>query len=89
MPSHRPETRSGVPLPRSCQWIADEPSADDSCKCGDPVVGEPRYPFCPAHLARAILPPDDPEKIREMRNCARYIKSRETPHIVLDWSWLW
>ncbi len=89
MPSSESERRTGNQLPRGCQWIAGEPSADDACKCAEPIVGEPRYSFCPAHLARAVLPSDDPEKIREMRNCARYIKSRETPYIVLDWSWIW
>ena len=34
-----------------CQWIAGDPSPDDSCKCLAPV--EPGWPYCPEHLERA------------------------------------
>ncbi len=35
---------------RFCQYIADKPSPDDTCKCGLPV--KPRSPYCPEHDAR-------------------------------------
>ena len=37
--------------PKTCQWIAGEPSADDACKCGA-ATGASRV-YCPAHEARA------------------------------------
>ena len=37
--------------PKACQWIAGEPSADDACKCGEPVT--PGRPYCDAHWARS------------------------------------
>lgn len=36
---------------KTCQWIEGQPTPDDSCKCGAPVVmGEP---YCAAHLRQA------------------------------------
>ena len=40
---------------RSCQWISGEPSADDSCKCGEPVVVVGVY--CTSHQAMTTRPP--------------------------------
>ncbi len=37
---------------RTCQWIEDAPTPDDSCKCGAPV-GAGRLVYCQAHQARA------------------------------------
>jgi len=37
-----------------CQWIEDEPSADDACKCGRPRT--PARPYCRAHDKRAWTP---------------------------------
>jgi len=35
-----------------CQWIAGEPTADDSCKCGETaLVGKP---YCEAHWNRSF-----------------------------------
>lgn len=51
------------PPHRRCQWIAGEPSGDDSCKCLRET--EPGRSFCPTHHARAyigILPQPDPER---------------------------
>ena len=42
------------PPAKSCQWIEGEPSADDSCKCGAPVV--PGRSYCAEHLKRTIIP---------------------------------
>ena len=36
---------------RKCQWIAGEPSPDDSVKCGARAV--PGRPYCEEHTARA------------------------------------
>lgn len=49
---------------RTCQWIDGEPSADDSCKCGDPVVDGKSY--CKPHFARAYsgFPNKNREKAR-------------------------
>ena len=33
-----------------CQYIADRPSPDDTCKCGREV--KPGSPYCPEHDAR-------------------------------------
>ena len=44
------------PVPKLCQWIEDEPSADDCCKCGAPVTRTKdgaRKPYCEEHEARA------------------------------------
>ncbi len=38
--------------PRGCQWIEGEPSADDRCKCGKPVV--PGASYCEPHLRRTV-----------------------------------
>ena len=38
----------------TCQWIADEPSADDSCKCGKPTVNGV---YCAKHLKAAYIKP--------------------------------
>lgn len=48
MLSHR--TTAGARF-HECQWISNEPSPDDACKCGA-VTGESRV-YCPAHEARA------------------------------------
>ncbi len=37
--------------PKTCQWIAGEPSANDACKCSA-ATGASRV-YCPAHEARA------------------------------------
>ncbi len=39
---------------RRCQWIAGEPTRDESCKCGAPAI--PGSPYCEAHHRRAYLP---------------------------------
>ena len=39
---------------RPCQWIAGEPSADDACKCGAPVIEGTSY--CEPHWRRAFIP---------------------------------
>ena len=36
---------------RNCQWIADDPTGDDSCKCGAETI--PGKPYCAAHFARS------------------------------------
>lgn len=36
---------------QTCQWIEGEPSPDDGCKCGSPVL--PGLPYCGRHAARA------------------------------------
>jgi len=45
----------------SCQWIASgiDPTADDSCKCGEPAEGSP---YCAEHRALAYLPKQALEK---------------------------
>jgi GcrA cell cycle regulator len=40
---------SGQWRPRTCQFIAGEPSADDACKCGEPVLEGSSY--CAKHHA--------------------------------------
>ena len=37
--------------PKQCQWIQNEPTANDSCKCGARTVAESSY--CAEHEARA------------------------------------
>ncbi len=54
-PRHRSLSAPLGPPPLRCQWIAETPGYDDSCKCGRPVA--PGYPWCAAHLARAHEPP--------------------------------
>lgn len=39
------------PAPRTCQWIAGEPTGDDSCKCGAETL--PGRPYCLEHELRA------------------------------------
>ena len=39
---------------RTCQWIEDEPSPDDACKCGRPVRGT--GPWCAVHEVRVTRP---------------------------------
>lgn len=45
------------PRPKLCQWIAGEPSANDSCKCRAPVMeagpDERPSPYCAEHEAWA------------------------------------
>ncbi len=44
--------RVATPIqPRTCQWIEDEPTADDSCKCGAPLArpADPRCSYCKKH----------------------------------------
>lgn len=38
----------------TCQWIAGEPTIDDSCKCGAPTLKG--APYCADHWARAWRP---------------------------------
>ncbi len=38
------------PAPKTCQYIAGRPSADDTCKCGRPSL--PRSAYCAEHHAR-------------------------------------
>ena len=49
--------RGPVPRPKLCQWIAGEPTLDDSCKCRAPVMetepDERQSPYCAEHEARA------------------------------------
>lgn len=40
--------------PRVCQFIEDEPSSDDACKCGEPAV--PQFSYCQIHLPRMYRP---------------------------------
>lgn len=40
---------------RHCRWPIGEPRADDFTFCGRQVV--PGRPYCPSHLARAVVPP--------------------------------
>ncbi len=40
---------------RTCQFIAGEPSSDDTCKCGEPVRRGSSY--CPAHHRRCWMRP--------------------------------
>ena len=42
----------GAP-PGQCQYIAGEPSADDSCKCLAPAV--PGRPYCGPHAALCYI----------------------------------
>ena len=44
-----------APGPRTCQYIAGEPSADDSCKCSLPAV--PGGSYCVLHQAVCYVPP--------------------------------
>lgn len=55
LPPERPRAAQAVQdMPfRGCQWIAGEPSADDSCKCGASVVSV--GPYCARHLAASHL----------------------------------
>lgn len=46
------------PPPRTCQWIAGEPSPDDACKCGAPALSG--RPYCEAHCKRAYVRPVGP-----------------------------
>jgi GcrA cell cycle regulator len=63
---HMPTGRSVVHMAKmasgarftGCQWIADEPTSNDSCKCGA-AVGASRV-YCPPHEARAWRPPQAP-----------------------------
>ena len=50
----RPLTSLG-PAPKHCQWIESEPSANDACKCGAPVL--PEFSYCAEHVYRAYLQP--------------------------------
>lgn len=43
------------PPPKHCQWIEGEPTANDSCKCGAPVL--PEFSYCAEHVYRAYLKP--------------------------------
>jgi hypothetical protein len=55
-----PGPRIVGPKGRQCQWIAGEPSGDDSCKClRETARGES---WCQAHLERIYLPPDVAEE---------------------------
>ena len=36
----------------TCQWITEEPTADDSCKCGKPTVDGT---YCQRHLDMAFI----------------------------------
>lgn len=38
---------------KACQWIEGEPTADESCKCGEPTVAGRHAPYCHNHMARA------------------------------------
>ena len=53
LPKSTPKFAWVVPgvLIQGCQYIAGEPSADDSCKCGA-AVGETRI-YCPEHEIKA------------------------------------
>lgn len=51
-PRHpKPPAVAPAPLPRRCQWIEGDPSADEACKCGAPT--QRGLPYCPRHAARA------------------------------------
>ena len=39
------------PASKTCQWIDDDPSPDDACKCGAPCL--PGVSYCAPHEARA------------------------------------
>lgn len=39
---------------RGCQWIENEPSADDMCKCGAPIIKGAPYPYCEVHFLRSV-----------------------------------
>ena len=55
-----PGPRIVGPRERQCQWIAGEPSGDDSCKClRETAQG---VSWCPAHLERIFLPPEVAEE---------------------------
>lgn len=48
--------RIAGPKGRQCQWIEDEPSGDDACKCLR--LTAPGASWCRAHRARVYLPPE-------------------------------
>lgn len=51
----RPKPDPLPPARERCQWIEGEPSADDACKCGEPVIANPLFrPYCEDHLRRSI-----------------------------------
>jgi hypothetical protein len=41
---------------RTCQYISDEPSADDACKCGLPIAFDQRGNYCDAHRVLVTAP---------------------------------
>lgn len=43
--------RAGAVNLKTCQWIEGEPSADDKCKCGEPVLFG--MPYCKEHYDRS------------------------------------
>lgn len=43
--------------PKVCQWIEGEPSFNEACKCGAPVV--PEKPYCETHCKRAYVKVDN------------------------------
>lgn len=42
---------------RECQWVEGDPRGGDWHYCGAPRADGTRFPFCAAHLARAVVPP--------------------------------
>jgi len=39
----------------TCQWIPGEPTADDSCKCGEAIEDSKPWCYCAAHLKKAYI----------------------------------
>ena len=50
-----------APPPHTCQYIAGQPTPDDSCKCDRPVL--PGSSYCPEHHARCWRREDEEEAV--------------------------
>jgi hypothetical protein len=56
----RPDPASGSPIAPPCQWPIGDPRAPEFRFCGAASAGDPRAPYCAAHLRRAFDPVPPP-----------------------------
>lgn len=61
---------------RSCQWIADEPSWLEDCKCGLPTFGAI---YCAVHAALAHLPNSSERELSRRRREESRIRNAAQP----------
>lgn len=72
LPGYVPRAPIPDRRPTKCQWIEDEPTLDDSCKCMKPV--QPGSSYCQAHHARCY------DKVRTEKSLAAAIE-KEAEHL--------